>query len=244
MPLLDAWFSKCPLARCSNGESIARSAAITDLLWSVPVLEGEFGFGSSRSCLKRCSWASSCRLWSSSICIRASNLPLCCRKSFASARMLLSFGSMDPTKLPLSVAPAEPFVPIEFVPFVGSANLGSSKERPWSLPWVLCFNLSNSAWSVAFSSSSARITASSCSDCSASIAATICMGLLGITPSPLVSDWQYWAIRLCSSSLRIFKVTLANRFYVKFQIQEESRKQMKNLRIGSRVTSVSNFNIS
>lgn len=39
----------------------------------------------SSSCLSRCSWDSSCLLWSSSICIRASSRPLCCRSSFASA---------------------------------------------------------------------------------------------------------------------------------------------------------------
>jgi len=39
----------------------------------------------SSSCLSRCSWDSSCLLWSSSICIRASRRPLCCRSSLASA---------------------------------------------------------------------------------------------------------------------------------------------------------------
>lgn len=39
----------------------------------------------SSSCLSRCSCDSSCLLWSSSICIRASSRPLCCRSSLASA---------------------------------------------------------------------------------------------------------------------------------------------------------------
>lgn len=39
----------------------------------------------SRSCLSLWSWDSSCLLWSSSICIRASRRPLCCRSNLASA---------------------------------------------------------------------------------------------------------------------------------------------------------------
>lgn len=39
----------------------------------------------SSSCRSRCSWDSSCLLWSSRICIRASSRPLCWRSSLASA---------------------------------------------------------------------------------------------------------------------------------------------------------------
>lgn len=42
---------------------------------------------SSSSCRNLCNCASSCRLWSSSICMRASSRPLCCRSNRASATM-------------------------------------------------------------------------------------------------------------------------------------------------------------
>ena len=47
----------------------------------------------SSSCLSLCSWASSCLLWSSSICMRASSRPLCCLRSLASAIISASRGS-------------------------------------------------------------------------------------------------------------------------------------------------------
>lgn len=53
--------------------------AVTLRVWRV-----EVGVSAS-SCLRRCSCASNCRLWSSRICMRASRRPLCWRSSRASA---------------------------------------------------------------------------------------------------------------------------------------------------------------
>jgi hypothetical protein len=55
-----------------------------------------YKFTSSNNCLSRWSWASNWRLWSSSICIRASNRPLCWRNSFASASKSHSGGLGPP----------------------------------------------------------------------------------------------------------------------------------------------------
>ena len=49
----------------------------------------------SSSCRNRCSCASSCRLWSSRICMRASRRPLCWRSSLASAIISESRESMS-----------------------------------------------------------------------------------------------------------------------------------------------------
>lgn len=49
-----------------------------------------FFFTWSKSCLNLCSWASSCLLWSSSMRIRASSLPLCCLSNLASATISAS----------------------------------------------------------------------------------------------------------------------------------------------------------
>lgn len=56
----------------------------------------------SSSCLRRCNWASSCLLWSSNTCIRASKRPLCWRSSFASAKSSESLFCGPPGEASLS----------------------------------------------------------------------------------------------------------------------------------------------
>ena len=51
----------------------------------LPPKQRQWALTCSSSCLSLISWASSCLLWSSKICIRASSRPLCCRNSLASA---------------------------------------------------------------------------------------------------------------------------------------------------------------
>ena len=174
-----------------TGVSVARCDAVTDLIWSVPVLAGEAADavaplvaagGSSKSCRNLANWASNCLLCSSRIFIRASNRVLCCLSNRASASMSRS------TSLTCCT--------------ISSGD----DDKDMDMDGDCCDRKrSYSACKLAFSSSSSRIIVSISSLWFTSRAASSCTGLRGTVdaaedPLSPFKERQYWAINWCSSS--------------------------------------------
>jgi len=72
------------------------SGLLNTLLCPSTKIHSLYAITSSSNCRSRWSWASNWQLWSSRICMRASNRPLCSRSNLASANMSQSGGLGPP----------------------------------------------------------------------------------------------------------------------------------------------------
>lgn len=165
---------------------------------------------------RRWSWDSSCLLCSSSMCMRASRRPLCCRNSLASANRSASSGwlkEVSDSHWPPGGAPRWPCCSCScsysLWRFLGNQNMKehvtpperSKNELKHSF---LLFSTNGLLCPPYLCSSSRRaMIRSSSPRSSLSTAWRICAGLCGWLQGELSPPrvWQYWRMRVCSSSL-------------------------------------------